>query len=211
MKATIRRGRIWSGVGPLLLARATIAMAGLVTVFGSGAAQADTFVPLPDGDQSLETAIGIPVDLSRTEERAVVSPALAGNGMSRTATLSGTVYATAPGATSGTLVTGYLLGCQVDLSGGVSLGGDIFIQPNLVFPEISPSINLLPGGVANVKLNTKNLDPEAGAVGFAYSNRGVQVDGCGGYAQARAYSVLTVKNDHGSAEVTLYGQPFSIG
>lgn len=194
-----------------MLARATIAMAGLMTVFGSGAAQADTFVPLPDGDQALETAIGIPVDLSRTGELAVVSPALAGNGMSRTATLSGTVYATAPGAQSGTLVTGYLLGCQVDLSGGLSLGGDIFIQPNLVFPEISPSINLLPGGVANVKLNTKNLDPEAGAVGFAYSNRGVQVDGCGGYAQARAYSVLTVKNDHGSAEVTLYGQPFSIG
>lgn len=216
MKATDGQGRLRAGIGPALLATAAFLTAGLVavglvTACGSGAAQADTFVPLPDGDQSLATAIGVPVDVNRTDEHAVISPSLAGNPLSRTAAMSATVYATAPGATEGSLETGYLLGCQVDLSGGLSLGGDVYIQPGLIFPEFSPSVNLVPGGVSVVKFDTKKLDPGAGAMGVAYSDRGVQVEGCGGYAQARAYSIVTVKNDHGSAEVTLYGQPFSIG
>ncbi|WP_330252155.1 MspA family porin [Nocardia sp. NBC_00565] len=168
-------------------------------------------VPLPDGQQAFTTATGVRIDLSRTGESAVVSPSLAYNGLSRTASMSGTVYATVDGATGGTLVTGYLVGCQVDLSGGVSLGGDVYVSPNSVSPELSPSINLVPGGVARVKFDTKRLDPAAGAVGVEYHDRGVQVDGCAGYAQARAFTMLTVTNERGSAEVTLYGDPFSIG
>ncbi|WP_216898626.1 MspA family porin [Nocardia alni] len=180
-------------------------------VLGPGNAHADTVVPLPDGHQTVTTTIGIPVDLSRTGERAVISPSLAPNGMSRTATVSATVYATTPGATSGTLETGYLVGCQVDLSGGLSLGGDVYVEPDSISPELTPSINLVPGGVAKVAFDTKKLDPTQGKVGIQYLDRGIQVSGCGGYAQARAYSTLNVTNDHGTAEVTLYGQPFGIG
>jgi hypothetical protein len=182
-----------------------------VLTLGCGAAHADTVVPLPDGRQHFTTATGVAVDFSRTGEQAVVSPSLAYNGTSRTATMSATVYATAPGATGGTLVTGYLVGCQVDLSGGISLGGDMYVEPDSISPEITPSINLVPGGVAQVKFGDKKMDPKAGAVGIEYHDRGIQVDGCGGYAQARSFSTLTVTNDRGSAEVTLYGNPFSIG
>jgi hypothetical protein len=182
-----------------------------VVLLGCGVAHADNVVPLPDGRQTLTTATGIPVDFSRTGERAVISPSLAFNGLSRTASMSATVFATIPGATGGQLVTGYLIGCQVDLSGGISLGGDAYISPDSASPEITPSINLVPGGVAQVKFDTKNIDPKAGAVGVEYHDRGVQVDGCAGYAQARAFSTLTVTNTRGTAEVTLYGKPFSIG
>ncbi|WP_319945044.1 MspA family porin [Nocardia macrotermitis] len=174
-------------------------------------AQADTVVPLPNGRQHFTTATGVAVDFSRTGEKAVISPSLAYNGLSRTATMSGTVYATAPGVTGGTLVTGYLIGCQVDLSGGLSLGGDVYIEPDSAWPEVSPGISLVPGGVAQVKFGTKKMDPKAGAIGIEYHDRGVQVDGCAGYAQARSFSTLTVTNDRGTAEVTLYGNPFSIG
>ncbi|WP_308163482.1 MspA family porin [Nocardia alni] len=168
-------------------------------------------MPLPNGHQHFTTATGVAVDFSRTGERAVVSPSLAHNGMGRTASMSATVFADVPGATGGQLVTGYLVGCQVDLSGGLSLGGDVYVQPSSISPEISPSINLVPGGVAQVKFDTKTIDPTAGKVGIQYLDRAVQVDGCGGYAQARAFSTLTVTNAKGSVETTLYGQPFSIG
>ncbi|AHH15839.1 MspA domain-containing protein [Nocardia nova SH22a] len=185
---------------------------GVVVALLSGAvANADTQVDLPDGHQTLTTAPGVPVDLSRTGEHAVVSPSLAANGLSRTASMSATVYAKVPGATKGTLVTGYLVGCQVDLSGGLSLGGDAYISPDGVSPELAPSINLVPGGVAVVRFDTKTLDPGAGAVGVTYQDRAVQVEGCAGYAQARAFTTLTVSNDRGTAEVTLYGRPFGIG
>ncbi|KAA8888582.1 MspA family porin [Nocardia colli] len=201
MRVVEGAGRSAAGIG--------IALAALL--LGCGSANADTVVPLPDGEQALTTATGIPVDLTRTGETAVLSPSLAANGMSRTAQLSGTTYATIPGATAGSLETGYLVGCQVDLSGGLSLGGDVYLSPDSVSPELNPSIKLGPGAVAVVKFGTKQLDPAAGAVGIAYRNRGIQLSGCGGFAQARAYSALTVTNDQGSAEVTLYGDPFSVG
>ncbi|MEV2223630.1 MspA family porin [Nocardia vinacea] len=200
--------RVINGVGRW---SAGISVGLAVLMLGGGFAHADTVVPLPDGEQALTTATGIPVDLTRTGETAIISQSLAANGMSRTAQLSATAYATAPGATAGSLETGYLIGCQVDLSGGLSLGGDVYMSPGSVSPELTPSIKLVPGGVAVVKFGTKKLDPAAGAVGISYRNRGVQLSGCGGYAQARAFSALSVTNDQGSAEVTLYGDPFSVG
>lgn len=180
-------------------------------MLGSGVAHADTTVQLPDGEQALTTASGVQVDLTRTGEQAVVAPSIAGNGLSRTASVTGVVFAKIGNATKGMLTTGYLVGCQVDLSGGLTLGGDVWVSPNSVSPEIAPSIKLVPGGVTAVPLDTKQLDPAAGAVGIAYAGRGIQVSGCGGFAQARAYSTLTVANQQGSTEVTLYGQPFSVG
>jgi hypothetical protein len=200
--------RLVSGAGRWLI-RGGAGLA--VLMLGCGVAQADTVVPLPDGRQNFTTATGVAVDFSRTGEKAVVSPSLAYNGLSRTATMSGTVYATAPGVTGGTLVTGYLVGCQVDLSGGLSLGGDVYIDPTDAWPEVVPSIDLVPGGVTQVKFGTKKMDPKAGAIGVEYHDRGIQVDGCAGYAQARSFSTLTVTNSRGTAEVTLYGNPFSIG
>ncbi|WP_405166379.1 MspA family porin [Nocardia sp. NBC_01499] len=200
--------RVLDGVGR---GAAGIGVGLAVLMLGCGVAGADTVVPLPAGEQALTTATGIPVDLTRTGETAIISPSLAANGMSRTAQLSGTAYATVPGATGGTLETGYLVGCQVDLSGGLSLGGDVYLSPESMSPELNPSIKLVPGGVAVVKFGSKTIDPAAGAVGIAYRNRGIQLSGCGGFAEARAYSALTVTNDKGSAEVTLYGDPFSVG
>ncbi|WP_327140270.1 MspA family porin [Nocardia sp. NBC_01327] len=180
-------------------------------ILGSAVAHADTTVPLPDGREALTTATGVQVDLTRTNEQAVIAPSLAANGTSRTASVTGVVFAKVDNATKGALVTGYLVGCQVDLSGGLSLGGDVWVSPSSVTPELSPSISLVPGGVSVVKLDTKQLDPTANAVGIAYSSRGIQISGCAGYAQARAFSTLTVQNQQGSAEVTLYGDPFSVG
>lgn len=179
---------------------------------GAAPAGADTFVPLPNGRNTLTTATGITVDLTRTGESAIISPAISNNGLTRTAWVSGTDFAKVKGATSGSLDTGYLIGCQVDLAGGVSAGGDIWYSlPNSFSPEITTNFTIKPGQVATVKLGTKTLAPAAGAVGYAYHNLGIQVDGCGGYAEARAFANLTVANGAGSTVVSLYGRPFSLG
>lgn len=182
-----------------------------IAALSTGTAHADTTIPLPDQTKAFTTATGLAVNLSHTGESALVSPAIAANGMSRTAWVTGTGFATAPGATSGSLETGYLVGCQVDLSKGVSLGGDVYVDTGSVAPELSTSFALRPGQVVTVKLGTKNLDPKAGAVGVSYRDLGIQVDGCGGFAEARSYTNLTVAGSNGSTVVSLYGQPFSLG
>lgn len=92
-------------------------------ILGSAVAHADTTVPLPDGREALTTATGVQVDLTRTNEQAVIAPSLAANGTSRTASVTGVVFAKVDNATKGALVTGYLVGCQVDLSGGSRWAG----------------------------------------------------------------------------------------
>jgi hypothetical protein len=171
---------------------------------------ADAVVHLPDGGQHLETANGINVDFTRTGETAVISPSLAAIPTSRTAWLSGTVFAKVPGATGGTLEVGYLVGCQSDISGGLTLGGDMYVEPGNIYPEFEDSVQIKPGAVTDMKLGTKTIDKTAGAVGYQYSSRGLQIDGCVGAAEARSYSILTVTNDQGSAAITIYGRPFSL-
>src|SRR5690606_36635221 len=75
----LRGGRV-VGIG----AAATIA----VGLFSAGAANADTFVPLPDGEK-----LGPGVTITRTGEHAVVSPSLAANGAGRVAWVSGNATA----------------------------------------------------------------------------------------------------------------------
>ncbi|MGL6234509.1 MAG: MspA family porin [Segniliparus sp.] len=47
--------------------------------------------------------------------------------------------------------------------------------------------------------------------GITYTDVTFRVDGCAGYAQARAYTKVRVKNSKTMAWVTLWGPPFSIG
>jgi len=215
----LRGGRV-VGIG----AAATIA----VGLFSAGAANADTFVPLPDGEK-----LGAGVTITRTGEHAVVSPSLAANGAGRVAWVSGNATAdvtvtpegdegptNGPAGGEGTgnssthgvsqLNTGYIIGCQVaigddaiaaGLSGGIdleggSLGGSIGLE-------------LGPGEVKFVQIEYKNI-PEPGVYSVEYQDYEIQIQGCAGYAQARAYTVVEIIGDHYS-KTTLYGAPFSIG
>ncbi|GEM32853.1 hypothetical protein NN3_38600 [Nocardia neocaledoniensis NBRC 108232] len=203
---------------------AVLALGALV----AGTASADAFVPLPDGERA-----GPGVTVKRTGERALVSPSLAANGAGRVAWVSGTVTADVtatpegevgpyngpadkPGSNNSSthgasqLNTGYIVGCQVaigddaisagisggiDLSGG-SLGGSV-------------GLDLGPGEVKFVQIDKKDI-LKAGTYSVEYQDVEIQVQGCGGYAQARSYSVVEIIGDHYS-KTTLYGAPFSIG
>ncbi|MFC4125785.1 MspA family porin [Nocardia rhizosphaerae] len=214
-----RRGAVGAGV-----AVAAVTM-GLLS---AGAANADTFVPLPDGQK-----LGPGVTITRTGERATISPSLAANGAGRVAWVSGTAIAEVtetpegevgpwngpsnrPGSNNSSthgasqLNTGYIVGCQVSiaddaigagLSGGVSSSG--------VSAGGSVGLNLGPGQVGFVQISSKDI-LEPGTYAIDYQDAEIQIQGCGGYAQARSYTVVEIIGDHYS-KTSLYGQPFSIG
>ncbi|MBF6133455.1 MspA family porin [Nocardia otitidiscaviarum] len=192
--------------------------------FAPGSAAADVVVPLPDG--YIE---GPGVKITSRGERAIVSPSLAVNGAGRSTWVSGNVTAEVqtpdgevgpnngprnfPGTNnSGThgssnLTVGYIVGCQVALgsfSGSTSVG--ISTTPSL---SVGFSFPLSPGEVKWVAINNIELI-KSGTYDIQYQDVPMEIQGCGGYAQARQVSVVEIiGTDY--AKVTLYGQPFSIG
>ncbi|MGW0328892.1 MspA family porin [Nocardia sp. NPDC003183] len=204
------------------------AVAVTIGLLSAGAANADTFVPLPDGQK-----LGPGVTLSRTGEHAVVSPSLAANGAGRVVWVSGNARAdvqvtpegevgpyNGPTNRSGSnnssthgasqLNTGYMVGCQVSigddaiaagLAGGVSTLG--------ASAGGAIGLHLGPGQVAFVQIDAKDI-LKPGVYSVEYQDAEIDIQGCAGYAQARSYSVVEIIGDNYS-KTTLYGAPFSIG
>ncbi|MGW6619586.1 MspA family porin [Nocardia sp. NPDC055002] len=158
---------------------------------------------LPDGERTAG-----PYSFSKSGETALISSALNANGTGRTAWVSGVVTAEAPADSVMELEVGYLVGCQVDLEGlEADLGADI----DLKSPSISAglSIPLNAGEVKYYKITDIDLVDGHGAIN--YRDQGIEITGCGGYAQAR--SMVSLISDDGPNRYAgyLYGRPFSIG
>ncbi|WP_043660502.1 MspA family porin [Nocardia thailandica] len=213
---------------PRLRALTAGALAAATVGVVAGSSGADVVVPLPDGQRS-----GPGVTMTRTGERVVVSPSMAANGAGRVAWVTGTVTADVaatpegeqgphngaankPGSNNSSthgqsqLNTGYIIGCQVSIgddaisagvSGGIDLSG--FSVGG------SAGVDIGPGQVKFVQIGAKNI-AEAGVYSVEYQDVEIEVQGCAGYAQARAYTVVEIIGDHYS-KTTLYGAPFSIG
>ncbi|MEU3014870.1 MspA family porin [Nocardia asteroides] len=214
----VRRGA-WS---------AGAAVAVTIGLLSTGAADADTFVPLPDGQKN-----GPGVTVTRTGESAVVSPSLAANGAGRVVWVSGTARADVqvtpegevgpwngpsnrPGSNNSSthgasqLSTGYLVGCQVSI-GDDAIGGQVGLGLDSDGPigEASIGLDLGPGEVAFAQISSKDI-LKPGVYSVEYQDAEIQIQGCAGYAQARSYTVVEIIGDHYS-KTTLYGMPFSIG
>ena len=210
------------------IAGAVVAAAAGMGLLSTGAANADVFVPLPDGQK-----LGPGVTVSRTGEHALISPSLAANGAGRVVWVSGNAIADvsitpegaigpnkgasgAPGTNNSSphgasqLSTGYIVGCQVSIadnaisagvSGGINLSGGSLGG--------SIGLNLGPGDVKFVQIDYKDI-LKPGVYSVEYQDAEIEIQGCAGYAQARAYTVVEIIGDNYS-KVTLYGAPFSIG
>ncbi|MFD4404317.1 MspA family porin [Nocardia sp. NPDC058499] len=216
----LRHGARALGVGAV----AAVAMG----LFSTGAAHADTFVPLPDGEK-----LGPGVKINRTHESALVSPSMAANGAGRTVWVSGNATAdvsvtpegeagpnNGPTNEDGTnnssthgasqLNTGYIVGCQVSIGeDAIGLGGSLGLTLDGGSLGGSTSVELGPGEVKFVQIDYKDIE-KPGVYSVEYQDVEMEIQGCAGYAQARAYTVVEIIGDHYS-KTTLYGQPFSIG
>lgn len=196
-------------------ATALVALAGAAAALaGAGDAAAAS---LPNGHRSATGVDGQKVSISRTGERVRTMPSQANNGAGRSAAVSGTYRAQLSKGT-GAMTVGYLVGCQVDitgLQGGIS--GSIGLTSSL---SGSLSVPLMPGQVAFVRADSLNLNKGHGTV--MVDSFQIDVQQCGGYASARsvvqvmAGSGLSTKDDQlsgdsGFVQSTLYGAPFSLG
>ncbi|MEU4417788.1 MspA family porin [Nocardia salmonicida] len=204
------------------------AVAVTIGLLSAGAAEADTFIPLPDGQKA-----GPGVTLSRTGEHAVVSPSLAANGAGRVVWVSGIARAdvqvtpegevgpyNGPTNRSGSnnssthgasqLNTGYIVGCQVSIGDEAIAAGFAGGVSNLgASAGGAIGLHLGPGQVAFVQIDAKDI-LKPGIYSVEYQDAEIDLQGCAGYAQARSYSVVEIIGDHYS-KTTLYGAPFSIG
>jgi len=207
-------------------------------LFSTGAADADTFVPLPGGHMTKTMGDGTVVNVSITNESADINPSIQATPMSRNTWASGHASVDLTGGKAGDpstktkLDVGYIVGCQVDLSSGMTAGADatgtadLTTSPATVTPTGDGSTTLtLAAGQAKV-LNLLDVEqPDDFGVDSHYAYQGIKgphqsvnwhdetfsVDGCGGYAQARSFAQAQVYTPNGIGYVTVWGKPFSIG
>ncbi|MFV9457322.1 MspA family porin [Rhodococcus sp. NM-2] len=227
---TLRHGAKAAGV----VAAATVA----IGLFSTGAANADTFVPLQDGTVTQTLLDGTVVTVRQTGNTANISPSMGSTPLHRNVWASGTIDVSIDGGTAkgGNIDAGYIVACQLDFGGEASGGaaanaGWDAIQAGTVGNPISTGdtavgggLSIAPGQAVSVPIldveytdsygaeaHTSDFDFEGNSGGFTYSDETFGVSGCAGYAQARSYATVSVSTDSVDGTVTLWGQPFSLG
>ncbi|GAB2644724.1 MspA family porin [Nocardia goodfellowii] len=214
-----------AGVG----AAATIAMG----LFSTGAANADTFVPLPGGEMSKTLSDGTVVTVKLVGESANINPSMGSTPLHRNAWVSGTavVELSGSGAVGGKIYPGYVVGCQVNIDGGgVDAGAGVTFKQGGDSVTASPSadgggnLSLGPGQATSFYVLDREVADDFGNEDHSTNNRfkgtngsvswadtTIGLGGCGGYAQARAFVRVKVETDNVMSYVVLWGQPFSLG
>ncbi|TJZ74944.1 porin [Rhodococcus oryzae] len=221
-KNSLRRGLQISAVGA--------ATAVAVGFLSAGAANADTFVPLPGGTISKTLVDGTVVTVTMTGESANISPSMGATPLHRNVWVSGSAKVELSGANAdgGKIEPGYVVACQLTLGG--KGGADTGMSSNWEGESVKQTaksagnLSIAPGQAKNVKLldlekaddfggeshsGANSFKGKSGSVTWADSTIGVE--GCAGYAQARSYVKVTASTKNVSSTVTLWGQPFSIG
>ncbi|MEV6771605.1 MspA family porin [Nocardia sp. NPDC051030] len=199
-----------------------------------GAAQADTFIPLPGGTVTRELPDGTTVTVTIDTESVKISPSMGSTPVHRNvwATGRGVVDLAGPSAATSTvkISPGYVVGCQVDIgalseSGGGTGTGDANPQ---TLPALSQTlgegITLGPGqatvrllldlekpddyGMESHKRYNKTPGPHASVT---WVDETFSVDGCGGYAQARSFVMAEVDTTNFIGNVMVWSAPFTMG
>ncbi|TLF74772.1 MspA family porin [Nocardia cyriacigeorgica] len=202
-------------------------------LFSTGAANADTFVPLPGGEIVRTLSDGTVVTVRLVGESANINPSLGSTPVHRNAWVSASaqVELSGSGAKGGKIYPGYVVGCQVNIGGGGVEGG---AEGGVDWSgeEVAPTggansgaeLSLGPGQAQSFYVldleeaddfgseshQTRNkFKGTSGSVTWADETIGLT--GCAGYAQARAFVKVKVETDNVMSVVTLWGQPFSLG
>ena len=220
-----------------LVAAAAVAGTLATGVLTTGTAEA---APLP-GASGAKKVPGGSVSIRLFDESFTVQRPVAHVPTSREVHVSGKVRVTTTGSLKGgTVTTGYLIGCQLDFGarsngniGLTSLSKDQF-STSVPGPDGTPipidtplnkgsgvggGFTLAPGAakfVPVIKASIGGQPVESFTFtgqrgGVAYSQERFGVDGCAGFAQARALVNVKVANAEFKGNITLYGRPFSIG
>lgn len=211
------------------ITRRVVAAAGLTGAVAMGltslAAGGATAGSLPGGTVTRTLVDGTPVTVTLFDEYVNVQRAVSNVPTSREVWLSGKIKVTVGGkAEGGSVNAGYLVGCQVNF--GASAGGDAGIDSSgtgaaggsagftlgpgqaTYFPIIETTSGT-DTAYEDYHVNSYSFKGKKG--GVVYSQEKFGLDGCAGYASAKAKVKVTVSTDAVKGVITLYGKPFSIG
>ncbi|MEV0109709.1 MspA family porin [Nocardia sp. NPDC050799] len=200
-------------------------------LFSTGAANADTFIPLPGGEITKTLSDGTVVTVRLVGESATISPSMGATPIHRNAWASASAQVEIAGGekVGGKIYPGYVVGCQVNIDGGGAEGGadaDIDGASGEVSPsgEVGGNLTLGPGQAKSFYVldiekpddygnedHATNNKFKGNSGSVTWSDQTIGVNGCGGYAQARAFVRVKVETDNVMSVVTLWGQPFSLG
>lgn len=208
-----------------------VAAASLVALSGLGAGGAAAG-PLPGGFTTQTLVDGTKVTVQLKDESVDRrQPSTVALPTSRNVLVSGKVLVTVggSGAAGGAIDAGYIIGCQLNFGaagnaqGGLStpIVGDQITGINLDEVANSPDNNLgagfelSPGKATAVSVvkdgDNTGFEFKGKRAGLAYSQEQFRVDGCAGFAEAKAYVKVKVSTDAVDGYVTLVGKPFSLG
>ncbi|WP_234391025.1 MspA family porin [Nocardia suismassiliense] len=200
-------------------ASSTVLLAGM---WAGGVAGAD---PVADKHRETVTDDGWTLAVTKTEENLDRYPNLASTMFTREGFVSLKAIAEVTGAgaapvSAGSLALGYQIGCQVDVSTGLSLGMGFSVGPNaslnISWPpsvslgasaSVSPNISttLKPGSIATIDFGTKPLaGPRASITAEQVQ---VKIDACMGPVSLRSYATARISTPAADNSVTVYGDP----
>ncbi|MFE3281356.1 MspA family porin [Nocardia sp. NPDC059239] len=205
-----------------------VAATALALLTTSPPAIADTIVPLPGADLTKTLSDGTVVHVWLDGESANINPSMGATPLHRNAWTSGNAhFELTPGNTStaGALIEpGYVVGCQVAIDGGGPTAGVTVGSNGSVTPSLSgnagANLSLGPGQAQSFYVldleradgfgadTHKKYNWVTGTSGsVSWADETIGLNGCGGYAQARAFVSYEIDTD----TITIWAQPFSIG
>ncbi|MQY23452.1 MspA family porin [Nocardia macrotermitis] len=224
---SVRRGRV--------IGLVTAVAVGL-GLSASGAANADAFMRQPNTVITRTLGDGTVVHMSLLDQSAKVSGSMGSTPLHRNVWTSARVVVdvSGPGASSAQiqLNPGYVVGCQVDISGlnnsdsasesaTTSSSG---LTPGAPSVGATETLTLAPGqAVTRYLLDIEQPDDygneahkahptvKGSHASVSWTDETFAVNGCGGYAQARAFTFADVSTSAGESIISVWGAPFTMG
>lgn len=202
-----------------ITAAALVATGAVATTVTAGSSSADA---VADRSRTVVTENGWSLSVSKVGETLDRYPNLASTPFTREGFVSLRAMADIAGNGNaeirwGVLDVGYQIGCQVDVSNGLTVGLAATIGPyaglSVVGPDIggaasvSPSVsaNLKPGAINTVAFASKALVDRHASV--ANDQVEIKVDGCLGPVSLRSFATITISTDTADNSTTVYGDP----
>ncbi|WP_165692497.1 MspA family porin [Mycobacteroides abscessus] len=224
--AARRHGRV--GVGT----RIGSGLVAMLTLFAANAVAANA-QGLPDSNLMDRTEDGWGIEVNTLDEEVNPVPNLAATAFSREAFVqfTGTGKITGQGSypvTSASLTIGYQLGCQIDVSQGITLGGSAGVGVGAgalggiagivgfgaggvgVGAGVSGNLQftLRPGGIVAIPMDSMAL--KGNEARLRVRNMHLKIDACGGPVTARSFTLLSVTSDFTHSSLATYGEPIQI-
>ncbi|GAB2532388.1 MspA family porin [Nocardia heshunensis] len=200
----------------------TASAAAALLALTAGTGSADT---VPDKNRVVDTDDGWQLSITKTSENLDRYPNLAATMFTREGFVALKAVAEIRGTgtqpiTAGTVTLGYQIGCQVDVSSGLTLGMGLSIGPNASvtisqFPgvtvggqaSINPNISttLRPGSIATIDFGSKPLATNRASI--TADQVEVKIDACMGPVTLRSYATARISTPTADNTVTVYGDP----